>query len=106
LPRANAARGSVRERPKGRLTLALTAVAAVILTLAVNAGYGLPFLPWRDASPPEVWREMQAGADSVRGGRWYGEVEEVWSSGVPGRLLRQILMSTCPWLLLSARFRQ
>jgi uncharacterized membrane protein len=40
----------------------LAAVAAVVLTLAVNAGYSLTFLAWRGMPPPEVWREMQAGA--------------------------------------------
>jgi hypothetical protein len=40
----------------------LAGVAAVILTLAFNAGYGLACLSWRGVPPPEVLREMRAGA--------------------------------------------
>jgi len=40
----------------------LAAVVAAVLTLAVNAGYGLITLPWRGATPPDVLRELEAGA--------------------------------------------
>jgi hypothetical protein len=40
----------------------LAAVTTVILTLAVNAGYGLVFLVWRDVSLPEALRQVRGGA--------------------------------------------
>jgi hypothetical protein len=42
--------------------LVLAGVAAVILTLIVNAGYGLADWQWRGAPPLAVLGEMQAGA--------------------------------------------
>lgn len=40
----------------------LVAVTAVILTLAVNAGYGLALLAWRGAPLPEALRQFRSGA--------------------------------------------
>lgn len=40
----------------------LAAVAAVGLTLAVTAGYGLVFLQWGGAAPPEIVRQARVAA--------------------------------------------
>jgi hypothetical protein len=40
----------------------LAAVTAIVLTLAVNVGYGLAFLVWRGASLPEALRQLRSGA--------------------------------------------
>jgi len=40
----------------------LAAVAAIVLTLAVNVGYGLVFLRWWGAAPQELLRQARMGA--------------------------------------------
>lgn len=37
-------------------------IVAVVLTLAVNLGYGLAFLPWRRMSLPEAQHQVGIGA--------------------------------------------
>jgi len=43
-------------------SIILAAVAAIILTLAVNAGCGLALLAWWDVAPREALSALQAGA--------------------------------------------
>ena len=43
-------------------SVVLATVAAVVLTLAVNTGYGLVCFSWQGMSEPEALREMRAGA--------------------------------------------
>ena len=47
--------------PSAIKNVILAAVAAAILTLAVNAGYGLAFLAWRGTSLPEALGALRAG---------------------------------------------
>ena len=48
--------------PSAMKRMILAGVAAVVLTLAVNVGYGLAFLRWWGAAPQEMLRRARSGA--------------------------------------------
>jgi len=60
----------------------LAAVAVISLTLAVNLGYGLVFLQWRNASLPEIVRQARVAAPYAVLGLFLAT-----AGGILGRLL-------------------
>lgn len=63
----------------------LAAVAAVILTLTVNAGYGLVRLSWQGVPPPDVLREVQAGPPYLILGLFLATVGAILSARLAAR---------------------